>query len=251
MPAAWARTPLPPPPPGNPDWHEQFPCRSYIEFAAEDAAAPAARYRLRDDLARWRLRIDADDAQLVTGELVANAVHATNATAWRPARPPVRLWAIGGANILFILTWDATTLTPRLAAPGTLDESGRGLQIVDALSEWATTTRPVNTPARSPGHDSPSPPLIPPESPGPLTAEAALNHPRPQPSWKNTREGHPMQTATIDALFTFERASLERLKLAADVILAEGENIGDALTAELAIFRERVEHALLLPACTS
>jgi hypothetical protein len=55
-------------------------------------------------------------------------------------------------------------------------------------------------------------------------------------------------TATSDALFTFERASLDRLKLAADVILADGPDIGDALTAELTIFKERVERALLLPA---
>lgn len=50
-----------------------------------------------------------------------------------------------------------------------------------------------------------------------------------------------------DSLADLERPGLERLKLAADVILAEGENIHDALTAELTIFRERVEHALLLP----
>jgi hypothetical protein len=56
-----------------------------------------------------------------------------------------------------------------------------------------------------------------------------------------------METVTTDALFTFERPGLERLKLAADVILSEGEAIGDALTAELALFRERVERALLLP----
>jgi hypothetical protein len=54
-----------------------------------------------------------------------------------------------------------------------------------------------------------------------------------------------MQIPATDTLFTFERTSLERLKLAADVILAEGDAIGDALTAELAIFRERIEHALL------
>jgi hypothetical protein len=128
--------PPPPPPPGNPDWHERFPCRSYIELAAEASAAPAARYRLRDDLSRWQLPIDPDDAQLVAAEMVANAVNSTNATTWHPSRPPVRLWAIGGGQILFILTWDATSLAPQPAAPGTLDESGRGLQIIDALSEW-------------------------------------------------------------------------------------------------------------------
>jgi hypothetical protein len=53
-----------------------------------------------------------------------------------------------------------------------------------------------------------------------------------------------------DALTTFERISFDRLKLAADVILAEAEVLPDALTAELTLFKERVEHALLLPART-
>jgi hypothetical protein len=48
----------------------------------------------------------------------------------------------------------------------------------------------------------------------------------------------------------FQRTHLERLKLAADVILAEGDAIGDALASELTIYRDRLEHALLLPATT-
>jgi hypothetical protein len=56
-----------------------------------------------------------------------------------------------------------------------------------------------------------------------------------------------METTGTDALHAYERPSLERLKLAADVILAEGDTIGDALTAELAIYRDRVERALLQP----
>jgi hypothetical protein len=51
-----------------------------------------------------------------------------------------------------------------------------------------------------------------------------------------------------DTLIDFPRITLDRLKLAADVILSEGEDIGDALTAELTLFKERVERALLLPA---
>jgi hypothetical protein len=50
-----------------------------------------------------------------------------------------------------------------------------------------------------------------------------------------------------DFLADLEHPGLDRLKLAADVILAEAENIPDALTAELTIFRDRIEHALLLP----
>ena len=50
-----------------------------------------------------------------------------------------------------------------------------------------------------------------------------------------------------DTLAVFERTHLERLKLAADILLAETDAIPDPLEAELTIFRERVEHALLLP----
>lgn len=50
-----------------------------------------------------------------------------------------------------------------------------------------------------------------------------------------------------DALFAFERTHLERLRLAADVLLRESDTIPAPLEAELTIFRDRVEHALLLP----
>ena len=51
-----------------------------------------------------------------------------------------------------------------------------------------------------------------------------------------------------DTLAVFERTSLDRLRLAADVILSEAEALPDPLTAELTLFKERVERALLLPA---
>jgi hypothetical protein len=54
-----------------------------------------------------------------------------------------------------------------------------------------------------------------------------------------------------DPLFECGRNDLERLKLAAVVILAEAEEFGevipDPLESELVIFKERVEKALLLP----
>jgi hypothetical protein len=50
-----------------------------------------------------------------------------------------------------------------------------------------------------------------------------------------------------DALADFERVNLDRLKLAADVILAEAPDIPDSLATELTVFRDRVERALLLP----
>ena len=54
-----------------------------------------------------------------------------------------------------------------------------------------------------------------------------------------------------DHLFDIRRCDLERLKLAADVILAAagefGELIPDPMESELVIFKGRVEKALLLP----
>jgi hypothetical protein len=52
-------------------------------------------------------------------------------------------------------------------------------------------------------------------------------------------------TMTAKQDIAFERTHLERLKLAADVILSEPDDIGDALEAELTLFRDRLEHALL------
>jgi hypothetical protein len=52
------------------------------------------------------------------------------------------------------------------------------------------------------------------------------------------------------ALPQFTRTDLDRLKLAADIILrlAEDDAIPGPLEEELIIFRDRVEHALLQPA---
>jgi hypothetical protein len=52
-----------------------------------------------------------------------------------------------------------------------------------------------------------------------------------------------------DALFAFERTHLERLRLAAGVLLElAGEPVlPEPLEVELTLFKERVEHALLLP----
>ena len=50
-----------------------------------------------------------------------------------------------------------------------------------------------------------------------------------------------------DTLPAFGRTHLERLRLAAEVLLSEHDVIPDPLEAELVLFKERVEAALLLP----
>jgi hypothetical protein len=61
---------------------------------------------------------------------------------------------------------------------------------------------------------------------------------------------HPTEKRSLlvnDTLPAFERTHLERLKLAADILLSEHDAITGPMEAELTLFRDRVEHALLLP----
>ena len=139
IPSALAVARIPPDPalpPHQRNWHERFPCQDYVELAADLAAAPAARLRLRADLGEWGLDVPADDAELVVTEIVANAVNATRAIRWPVSRPPVRLWLRGDTAVLFILVWDAVPQVPQPGSPGAWNEAGRGLVLVDAFSAW-------------------------------------------------------------------------------------------------------------------
>ena len=123
-------------PPHQRNWHERFPCQDYVELAADPAAVPAARLRLRADLGERGLGIPAEDAELVVTEIVANAVTATQAIRWAASRPPVRLWVRGDTGVLFVLVWDAVPQVPQSGSPGIWDEAGRGLLLIDAFSRW-------------------------------------------------------------------------------------------------------------------
>ena len=136
-PAAWARIPPDPAlPPERQEWHASWPHKDYVALAAEEAAASSAHLRVRESLHQWRLDNLAADTELVTAELVANAVAATRKIAWELGRPPVRMWTLASRQAVLTLVWDACAQAPRLGAPGLEEESGRGLVLVDALAEW-------------------------------------------------------------------------------------------------------------------
>jgi hypothetical protein len=123
-------------PPSQRNWHERFPWRDYVELAAVTAAVPSARHRLRLDLTEWGLHSLLDEAELVTTEIVANAVQATQDIDWPASRPPVRMWLRATIGLLFVLVWDACASEPTPASPGTDDETGRGLLLIGACSRW-------------------------------------------------------------------------------------------------------------------
>ncbi|MFI0235463.1 SpoIIE family protein phosphatase [Streptomyces sp. NPDC016845] len=102
------------------------------ELAQEPAEVPRARGLVRDRLALWGLTDVGYAAELLVGELVANAVrHA------RGGRVHLRL-VRSGTLLCEVEDTDPTLPTLRSAGPG--DECGRGLRVVAHLArEWGAS----------------------------------------------------------------------------------------------------------------
>jgi anti-sigma regulatory factor (Ser/Thr protein kinase) len=110
------------------------PHRLYVELAAQPGAVPYARRCTRQALAAWRLGHLADDIELVVSELVTNAVRAARGM---PGAAPVALYLALERGRLFVLAWDCCPELPVLRAHPDDAESGRGLELVAALSaDW-------------------------------------------------------------------------------------------------------------------
>jgi anti-sigma regulatory factor (Ser/Thr protein kinase) len=106
--------------------------QSSLELSAIPSAVKCARLHVRQMLRAWGLAALSDDAGLVTSELVTNAV-AASSTVERPA--PVRLWLRADRGGVLILVWDGSPQPPlRVDVDGDA-EAGRGLLLVDAISD--------------------------------------------------------------------------------------------------------------------
>ena len=100
-------------------------------------SARTARRLTRNTLREWGLPDLAEDAEAIVGEFVANAVtHAAAIPAQRKQQPEalgLRLLRRTGEVICAVL--DSSDQMPVLKAPASVEEAGRGLQMVDALSD--------------------------------------------------------------------------------------------------------------------
>jgi hypothetical protein len=100
-------------------------------------AARAARRLTRNTLREWGLSVLADDAEAIVGEFIANAVtHAASPGLERKATADnlgLRLLRRHFEVICAVL--DPSDAAPVLRAPASAEEAGRGLQMVDALSD--------------------------------------------------------------------------------------------------------------------
>ena len=115
------------------------PPRSFVDLGALPKAVPDARQHVRQMLAKWERAELAGTAEAVVSEIVTNAVQAASRPESGPGRagqaPAVCLWLEGTGRGVRIEVWDNGTGRPQRREPDPDAESGRGLLLVEALSE--------------------------------------------------------------------------------------------------------------------
>jgi anti-sigma regulatory factor (Ser/Thr protein kinase) len=109
-------------------------------LGALPTAAAAARSHVRTVLKSWGVGGDVtDDVETVVSELVANSVNASTGRDGRPVYVDGRMlvvWLRLSTDDATLLAevWDEAPGTPARRAAGQADVSGRGLELVEALS---------------------------------------------------------------------------------------------------------------------
>jgi anti-sigma regulatory factor (Ser/Thr protein kinase) len=111
-------------------------------FAALREAPGMARAYARASLSEWGLTDFSDVAELILGELVANAVNASE-QARQTGVLVIRVCLIADADVLTIEVWDQAPGMPVLKNADPLAENGRGLAIVDDLTRGAWGCQPA------------------------------------------------------------------------------------------------------------
>lgn len=113
----------------------QWPHQSVLELGALPSAVPCARLHARQLLWEWGLTALSEPAELVVSELVTNAVQISQA---HNRGTSVRLRLKSDAKQVLILVWDASPQPPVRADINDESENGRGLLLVETLSDqWA------------------------------------------------------------------------------------------------------------------
>jgi anti-sigma regulatory factor (Ser/Thr protein kinase) len=127
---------------------QAWPLRSYLELAALPTAVPCARLHAKNILNEWRMAALADTAELLVSEILTNAVRASASLAGQHTRmgqaagvPVVRLWLSSDRHRVLIQVWDSDPHRPAPQNTGLDAETGRGLLLVDTLSDrWGCYT---------------------------------------------------------------------------------------------------------------
>jgi len=125
------------------DWWDS-PAVAACPLGAGAQSGRTARKFTRNTLREWGLISLADDAEAIVGEFVANAVsHAARPIAADDPGLPVGLRLLRRTGEVMCAVLDPSDLAPVLRMPDRNEEAGRGLQMVDALSDvwgWSPVT---------------------------------------------------------------------------------------------------------------
>jgi anti-sigma regulatory factor (Ser/Thr protein kinase) len=108
-----------------------------FRFPADPAASPLARHFVRGVLGEWRLAQAADVVELLTSELVGNAIDACAGAGEFDGRLAdcVEVGLTAECGRLLVEVADADPRPPVPRDPGPDDEGGRGLLLVEGLAE--------------------------------------------------------------------------------------------------------------------
>ena len=129
------------PQPGPASW----PLHAALELGALPTAPGCGRAWTSQILREWQLAHLTDSAQLITSELLTNA----SLTSRRLDRPAIRLTLLSDGEQLLILVRDYDPGAPVPRHAGEDDESGRGLMLVEAISDqWGWCPLAEGTPGK-------------------------------------------------------------------------------------------------------
>lgn len=122
----------------NDDW----PLCSYLELGTLPGSVPCARLHTRHVLWEWGLSELSEPVELLVSELVTNAMRASQLT---EDASSIRLWLRSDKNLVLILVWDGNSRPPVRIDVTEDSESGRGLLLVEVMSDSWNWYRPEGT----------------------------------------------------------------------------------------------------------
>lgn len=122
----------------------------HLRLAAQVSTVGCSRLFVRQVCASWQIGNEqTGDAELVTSELVSNAIVASELIEPRSGHDSlhsdvklIRMRLLDLGHSMVIEVWDASPKLPTLIEPSLEAEHGRGLQLVDALGiRWGYYAR--------------------------------------------------------------------------------------------------------------
>jgi anti-sigma regulatory factor (Ser/Thr protein kinase) len=122
------------------DWWDS-PAVAACPLGTNAQSGRTARRFTRNTLKEWGLASLADDAEVIVGEFVANAV--SHAAQNSGSGQPIGLRLLRRTGEVMCAVLDPSDCAPVLRAPEQCEEAGRGLQMVDHLSDvwgWSPVT---------------------------------------------------------------------------------------------------------------